>query len=194
MTDEQTVGQMDKAIPLWYFALLVLHKKLIFRRVMTETHHFPNAMKKSCSDSLFYGGIIRTNIVLLFISCARLFLFRRSFFLFYYLVRTTFLFRRSFFSFLLSRAHDFFTLYVVFSFLLSRAHDFFFAGSFFSFLLSREHDFFPYYPTLSGPCHTVANWDYEFTTSTEYNLQKDLRVCSKFLWSRHERDICASSL
>ena len=47
----------------------------------------------------FYGGILRTYIVLLFFSCARLFLFRRSFFLFYYLVRTTFLFRRSFFLF-----------------------------------------------------------------------------------------------
>ena len=46
-----------------------------------------------------YGGIFRTCIVLLSISCARLFLFRRSFFLFYYLVRTTFLFRRSFFLF-----------------------------------------------------------------------------------------------
>ena len=27
---------------------------------------------------------------------------------------------------------------------------------------------FPYLPQLStlSPCHTVANWDYEFTTST----------------------------
>ena len=48
---------------------------------------------------VFYGGIFRTYIVLLFISCARHFLFRRSFFLFYYLVRTTFLFCMSFFLF-----------------------------------------------------------------------------------------------
>ena len=54
------------------------------------------------------------------------FLFRRSFFLFYYLVRTTFLFRRSFFLFYYLVRTTFFILYVVFSFLLSRAHDFFF--------------------------------------------------------------------
>ena len=63
-----------------------------------------------------YGGIFRTYIILLFISCARLFYFVDRFFfsiiswarlfyfvdrffLFYYLVRTTFLFRRSFFLF-----------------------------------------------------------------------------------------------
>ena len=54
-----------------------------------------------------YVGIIRTYIVLLFISCARLF--------FSYIV----------FYILLSRAHDFFISQIVFSFLLSRAHDFF---------------------------------------------------------------------
>ena len=95
-------------------------------------------------DITMYGGIFRTYILLLFISCARLLLFRRSFFLFYYLVRTTFLFRRSFFLFYylvrttffyfvdrfflfsyLVRT-TFFISYVVVSFLLSRAHDFFF--------------------------------------------------------------------
>ena len=90
-----------------------------------------------------YGGTyFRTYIVLLFISCARHFLFRRSFFLLYYLVRTTFFISYIVFHFLLSRTHDFFLiLYADFSFLLSRAHDFFFVGRFF-FLLSRAHDFF----------------------------------------------------
>ena len=46
-----------------------------------------------------YGGIFRTYIVLLFISCARHFLFRRWFFVFYYLVHTTFFFVGHFFSF-----------------------------------------------------------------------------------------------
>ena len=60
-----------------------------------------------------YGGIFRTYTVLLFISCARLFLFRRSFFLFYYLVRTTFLFRSSFFLFYYLVRTTFKIVYVV---------------------------------------------------------------------------------
>ena len=78
-----------------------------------------------------YGGIFRTCIVLLFISCARLFLFRRSFFLFYYLVRTTFLFRRSFFLF----------YYLV-------RTTFLFCISYFLFYYLVRTTFFPYNPTL----------------------------------------------
>ena len=102
-----------------------------------------------CSFALWYGGIFRTYIVLSIISCAW-HLFRRSFFHFFYLVRTTFfyfvdgfffsiiscarffLFRRSFFFFIISCARLFYFV-CRFSFLLSRAHDFFFRMSFFLF-------------------------------------------------------------
>ena len=94
---------------------------------------------------VLYGGIFRTYIVLLFISCARLFyfvdrfffsiiscarlfLFRRSFFLFYYLVRTTF-----------------YIWYVVFFFSTISCARLFFACRFFSFLLSRENHLLIYF-------------------------------------------------
>ena len=66
------------------------------------------------------------------------FLFRRSFFLFYYLVRRTFLFRRSFFLFYyLVRTTFFYFVCRFFSLLLSRAHDFFRMSFFLFYCLVR---------------------------------------------------------
>ena len=70
-----------------------------FKPLTFDRDFLPPEPKRFIFTIFSYGGIIRTYIVLLFISCARLFLFRRSFFHFYYLVRTTFLFRRSFYLF-----------------------------------------------------------------------------------------------
>ena len=91
-----------------------------------------------------YGGIYRTYIVLISISCARHFLIRRSFFLFFYLVRTTFLFRGSFFLLYYLVRTTFLFCMSFFSVLLSRAHDFYFVGRF-SFLLSRANHLLIYF-------------------------------------------------
>ena len=94
----------------------------------------------------FYGGIFRTYIVLLFISCARLFYFVYRFFFSVISCARLFYFVDRFFFSIISCARLFFILYVVFSFLLSRAHDFFlFCMSFFSFLLSRANHLLVYF-------------------------------------------------
>ena len=93
-------------------------------------HNFPNWLVQHKSALHCYVGIFRTYIVLLFISCTRLF--------FYFVDR--------FFSFLLSRAYDF-CLFCMsfFSFLLSRAHIFFHWSFFFFSTISYiwfERDYF----------------------------------------------------
>ena len=96
------------------------------------------------SISGLYGGIFRTYIVLLFISCARLFYFvDRFFFSIISCARLFYFVDRFFFSIILC-ARLFFTLCVVFSFLLSRAHDFF-SHVVFSFLLFRANHLLIYF-------------------------------------------------
>ena len=89
------------------------------------------------------------------------FLFRRSFFLFYYLVRTTFLFRRSFFLFYyLVRTTFFYFVCRFFFSIISCARLFLFRRSIFLFYYLVRTTFFPYNPTLHikrralSPVHT----------------------------------------
>ena len=82
-------------------------------------------MRITYALSYIYGGIFRTYIVLLFISCARLFYFVDRFFFSIISCARLFYFVDRFFFSIISCARLFFISYVVFSFLLSRAHDFF---------------------------------------------------------------------
>ena len=89
----------------------------------------------TCSHS--YGGIFRTYILLLFISCARLFYFVDRFFFSIISCARLFYFVDRFFFSIISCARLFLFYMSFFSFLLSRAHDFFFRVSFFFYCLVR---------------------------------------------------------
>ena len=136
-----------------------------FRHPSTNKWQVLYTSQKPPSEERIYGGIFRTYIVLLFISCARLFYFVDRFFfsiiscarLFYFVDcfffsiisgARLFFFRRSFFLFYyLVRTTFLFRMSFFFSFLLSRAHDFFFFLHvvFFSFLLSRANHLLIYF-------------------------------------------------
>ena len=144
-----------KICNIFFFQVLMLKDELKNAHLQENGQFFFHFKTLRSSVLEWYGGIFRTYIVLLFISCARLFLFHRSFFLFYYLVRTTFLFRRSFFLFYyLVRTtfkfrRSFFLLYYLvrttfiyfvcrffFSTISCARHFFYFVGRFFFFTIS----------------------------------------------------------